>query len=363
MEGLLRRLSSDGSEAENALRVIAFFDRLVEARGGIEELVRSSARLIGAPAGFGSDADLYTIGFNDRGRTVPGAPPQNAVVKPVTVDAVSYGWVWIDGSSENVFLVELVAERMAMAAATILSRASSGAQTEQSTALERVLSVDLPREERLSAARLLGFRPEWNVRVAALQTTKSLSSITKELGSWASTHGLKASAPQLHDKLVVALVHDPGPGMSVPSPSFAALTALGSRQALGDAAASFETARQALQLTSELLGPRFIDYESLGPLTHLSALSPDQAEETVLVKKLTFLARSETGTAELLALDAFCQCRSLRTAAAKLNLHHSSLANRLKNASRKLELDLDDPSSLFQLSVSLQLYRIAVSGR
>ena len=98
-------------------------------------------------------------------------------------------------------------------------------------------------------------------------------------------------------------------------------------------------------------------------LDDLREPSSSADEETVLVKKLTFLARSETGTAELLALDAFCQCRSLRTAAAKLNLHHSSLANRLKNASRKLELDLEDPSSLFQLSVSLQLYRIAVSGR
>ncbi|MBC7760413.1 MAG: helix-turn-helix domain-containing protein [Candidatus Saccharibacteria bacterium] len=49
----------------------------------------------------------------------------------------------------------------------------------------------------------------------------------------------------------------------------------------------------------------------------------------------------------------------MRAASAELNLHHSSLAHRLKNVEKKLQVDLTDSPTVFMLTVALQLYRIA----
>ena len=43
MQGLLLRLSGLDADAENAVRVIGFFDRLITARASLDALVRSTA--------------------------------------------------------------------------------------------------------------------------------------------------------------------------------------------------------------------------------------------------------------------------------------------------------------------------------
>src|ERR1700744_5554907 len=99
MEGLLRRLAP--GEAENELRVIAFFDRLVESRGGIDELVRSSARLGGLPAGFEGGDPSESAGFDARGRPISSAAPAGAVSHAVLVGDRPAGVVWITGSTDD----------------------------------------------------------------------------------------------------------------------------------------------------------------------------------------------------------------------------------------------------------------------
>lgn len=363
VEGLLRRLSSDGSEAENALRVVAFFDRLVEARGGIDELVRSSARLIGAPTGYRSETSARAAAFNERGRGILDDPPATAVIKKVRNDSTVFGWVWIDGSSENTFLTELVAERMAMAASSILSRSAIANASSESNPLSVLLNAETATEDRVVAARHLGFRADWTVRVLVIRTSRSLTDTSLEVRLWAAERRLTVTTPQFDDGLAVSLVHDGGLGPVGVDAPFKSLAALGARSTVTNAADSLITARQALQLTSTTLGPRFVDHEALGALTHLASLTPEQATSTDLVRRFVFIAGSESGRAELLALDAFCRHRSLRLASAELNLHHSSLSNRLKNIEKRLELDLGSPDILFRIALSLQLYRIAVSGQ
>ncbi|CAM3592563.1 hypothetical protein NOGI109294_04335 [Nocardiopsis gilva] len=50
MEELAGRLTALDPDAEAAVRVIAYFDRLVEGRAGLEALVRGAAVLSGSPA-------------------------------------------------------------------------------------------------------------------------------------------------------------------------------------------------------------------------------------------------------------------------------------------------------------------------
>ena len=137
------------------------------------------------------------------------------------------------------------------------------------------------------------------------------------------------------------------------------LTSFGSRVTVLDADDSFRTARQALRLASLRLGPSSIDFDSLGVLAHVAAIPVEQAQATPMVQQLLFLSQSETGPGEILALERFCQTRSLRAASTELNLHHSSVAHRLSNVERKLGVDLAAPGVIFELTLALQLLRIA----
>ena len=359
MEGLLRRLSSDGSEAENALRVIAFFERLVQARGGVEELVRSSARLIGAPAGFTDEASLLSAAFDDHGHRIPSQRPQGALSKAVANDQGFFGTVWINQAPDNLSLSELVIERMALSAAIILGRTADRPMAVETSELAKILAPESSREQRTIAARTLGFRADWAINVLVIDSAARLVDADQSVQDWAKKNNLRSSHLQIDEKFLVALVHDVGSAVTLPHPSWEMVSAFGSRTGITEAHDSLATAIQAIHLASRELGPTHVDYESLGPLSHLVEIDPRSAGSSQMVKQLVFLSQSDSGRAEIRALDAFCRHRSLRTAAAELNLHHSSLAHRLKNAQRKLSVDLSNSEGLFQLSLSLELYRIA----
>jgi hypothetical protein len=359
VEGLLRRLSSDGSEAENALRVVAFFDRLVETRGGLEELTRSSARLVGAPAGFVGDSGQRSWAFDTRGREMAGEIADDALTQIVTSDTGPAGTVWIVGEPENTSLAELIVERMALSAGIILGRSGSPSGVVHAPALLGLLVRDASLEERVSHLEALGFRREWSVRVLIASSSASTSPVNELLQQWAHSAGVRCSSTQLDDGFEISLVHDHGDLTADRLPKWPFLCAFGSRTSALEAHDSRETARHAIKLSSATLGPRVVDYETIGPLAHLAELSPAQASTTRLVRQLIFLSQSDSGSGELLALDMFCRHRSLRAASAELNLHHSSLAHRLKNVEKKLQVDLTDSPTVFTLTVALQLYRIA----
>ncbi|NBH06199.1 PucR family transcriptional regulator, partial [Amycolatopsis sp. SID8362] len=67
MKGLLLRLSGLDADAENAVRVIGFFDRLITARADLDTLVRSTADLAGCPVG------VHAPGHGLSQRAAPGA--------------------------------------------------------------------------------------------------------------------------------------------------------------------------------------------------------------------------------------------------------------------------------------------------
>lgn len=359
MEGLLRRLSSDGSEAENALRVVAFFDRLVETRGGLEELVRSSARLVGAPAGFVGEGRQRNWAFDTRGRELADEIAGDALTQIVSSEVGPIGTVWIVRAPENASLADLIVERMALSANIMLSRLEGPAVTDRPPALLELFARDTSLEERASHLEALGFRREWSVRVLIASASEKKSPVNEAVQQWAHSVGVRCTGTQLDDGFEIALVHDHGDLSVDRLPNWPFLAAFGSRTSALEARDSRETARQAIKLTSATLGPRVVDYETIGPLSHLAALAPDQASTTRLVRQLVFLSQSDSGSGELLALDMFCRYRSLRAASAALNLHHSSLAHRLKNVEKKLQVDLTDSPTVFMLTVALQLYRIA----
>lgn len=358
MEGLLKRISAEGSEAENALRVIAFFDELVENRGSIAALVRSTARLIGGPAGFDSMSGRSSCSFDSIGRPYGTSVPQAARAKPVAVERGFSGTAWILPQTSNHALADLVLERMALAAAIVLGRDTGEAAHAEETSMSRLLDSRNSVDDRRLDAQLLGFRPSWNARVL-VGHDGALRGIKTKIGEWARGTGVKATTPIVDAGMCVIMLHDTGEWEPSAFFDMGLLLGVGCPTPVEDAFRSFESARLALKLCSELLGPAVVDYSTLGPVRFLAAVPSGVAEEDDLVRQLVALTESESGRAELVALDAFCSNSSLRTAAAKLHLHHSSLANRLENVARKIGRDLSDPRERFLVGLALQLLRVS----
>ncbi|MFG1923456.1 helix-turn-helix domain-containing protein [Cryptosporangium sp. NPDC048952] len=196
MKGLLLRLSALDADAEAAVRVIAYFDALVEHRATAAALVRATAGLAECPCGlelpdgrilrYGPDgepsspSESPTLGSpaTAAGPAAAGAAATaGAVGAGGAVGAAASGEIafgggrlWLERLGGPAPLDELVLERASLAARVLLlSSERVGAPHLADPALvELVLSDREAAADRTRALRLLGLEPDRPVRVVAV---------------------------------------------------------------------------------------------------------------------------------------------------------------------------------------------------
>jgi DNA-binding PucR family transcriptional regulator len=61
---------------------------------------------------------------------------------------------------------------------------------------------------------------------------------------------------------------------------------------------------------------------------------------------------------DLETLDAYCAAGSLRRAADRLHLHHTSVARRLEQIGKTLGIELTEPAGLLRARVALTAWRL-----
>ena len=188
MKGLLLRLSALDADAEAAVRVIAYFDRLVESGASTREAVRATAALAECVVGW-ADAGGATFRVAPDGTDLPteapGAPSKSV---PVEHGAGSAGQaadgagpsgrgaaarVWLERSGGSAPLDDLVLERLALTARLLgTARLRTPAPSLADPALvELVLAEREAHEDRARAVHLLGLAAARPVRVLAVRTT------------------------------------------------------------------------------------------------------------------------------------------------------------------------------------------------
>ncbi|MEU6327372.1 helix-turn-helix domain-containing protein [Streptomyces sp. NPDC047049] len=57
-------------------------------------------------------------------------------------------------------------------------------------------------------------------------------------------------------------------------------------------------------------------------------------------------------------METYCAAGSLRRAAELLHLHHSSVARRLEQIGKALDLDLTEPTGLLRARIALTAWRL-----
>lgn len=334
MKGLLLRLSGLDADAENAVRVIGFFDRLITGRASVDSLVRSTAELAGCPVGVHAPGQGLSLRADANGTVMtPGPAPAGAATRGLEGGVE----VWVARGGPPIPLDDMLLERFAIATAILLDHTGVPRPELGDPALvELVLSGDAGTAERSRALHLLGVAPAARLRVLAGTGVDGLTGWAAQLG------GVRA-----------VLTADPVPGV-LPGDGRAGV---GPEVPALEAARSWAAARTALRFTSAT--EPVVWWDKLGSLAALDGvLDPAALAGLADVRALDRLAAEPHGEDTLSALDALCATGSARKAAAVLHRHHSTMPARLSRAEAILGFEVDSPAGRFRLHLALMLKRL-----
>jgi hypothetical protein len=334
MKELAGRLTALDPDAGAAVQVISYFDRLAESRAGLEALVRGAAVLAGCPARLVDTGRRVRVRVEPDGArrdddTAPDADWPCAALEPGGAPAL-----WLERAASEPSVVDaVILERAAGAVRLVLDRTRGRAPAspaDDPALVETLLDATVPEVARLHAARRLGVDPaDPAVRMRALAPSDGRPRITGERAAEA-----ELPAGRL------------GVGPAVPAL---------------DLPGSWAAARTALRFTAEGTardpGPRVVYADELGGIALLADLVTPGAEPPPDVRALEAAAAAVPGL--LATLHAVAHTASQRAAAAEINVHHSTLQDRLTQAEHLLGWPLRTPQGRLRLQLALTMRILA----
>ncbi|KMS85630.1 hypothetical protein ACZ91_41460 [Streptomyces regensis] len=351
MKGLLLRLSALDADAENAVRVIGFFDQLISSRASLRTLVCETAKLAECPAGAMDSALHVSLRADPTSGqiTTVDSPPITSTSRPLSHS----GQVWLERAGAPLPLDELLLERFAIAAAPLLDHSRGPMPELGDTALvELVLSATAGEAERSRAVRLLRFEPSTRLRVLAVAAeparVKDLLAALRDLSPAVRAASLGPVYAILTTELPPALPdsvpHDIQIGVGPALPVI-------------QAADSWQQARTALRFTALTAPyPAVVHADELGALAVLAArLRTEDIAQVADVAALDRLASEPYGADTIAALTAFCRTGSARKAATEVYRHHSTIAARLAHAESRLGFSFAAPAGRLRLELAIVL--------
>jgi hypothetical protein len=332
MKELAGRVAALDPDAGAALRVITYFDQLVERRAGLESMVRGAAALSGHPALL-VDADRgLSVRVVPDGIRTDGTDPLPQWCSVTVTDGVT---LWLEQPMPAGPVEAMVLERASMAARTTLDRTRSrtsrdrGRDEEQ---LEVLLDGTALEADRLRTARVLGIPDGARSRVVA-RSDGSLDLVWE--------HRAEAAGP-------------------LRIPEVAGRAGVGPAVQVLDLPSTVVQARTALRFTADGgpsdPGPRVVYVDELGGMLLLAGgvdADPRPAPDVLALDRA-----ATTAPWMLITLDVVASHASLRGAAVVLHIHHSTLRERIAHAERHLGWSLRDVPGHLRLVAALMLRRL-----
>ncbi|WP_431934437.1 helix-turn-helix domain-containing protein [Nonomuraea jabiensis] len=340
MKHLLLRLSELDPRAGDELRVISFFDVLLQNGTDLDRLLMEAARLAECPVGVSvPHLGVYRRVSAD-GRSLAGPADPDARKHGL----VNGGEVWIERRGPAFPIDAMLVERFAIACAAVLGRARPAPALGDPALVELVLSAAVDEAGRSRALKLLGLRPDRCVQVFAVA---------------GEAPAFGGSAARLGELYGVIVSGPPWPGDEALAKSHA-MVGVSPRLPSAKAAYAWHLARTALRFAGpgELWG-RVVHWDRLGGFALLAEhLSPEVISGSPDVVALDRLAAGPNGDAVLATLDAFAASDSVRQTASRLYIHRSSVAARLARAGSELGFPLHSADGRARLTLALALRRL-----
>lgn len=303
MQEIVGRLTALDPEASEALKVVAYFDTLVTAGAGIDALLRGAAVLSGAVAGAERRGRISR-------RAPDGREPTTEPHPPSPERTFAAGRVWLERVGARHANDEIIVERLAFALDVLEARHPGVSE------LEIVLDAQRTLAERNTALAKLHLDPSTRIRIVATRPESRATS--------ASTAVLPTRYGIMRATLQRAVADPP----SVPA-------GLGTWVRADHAPESWEGAVLALKLTHEPMP--VIDATDMGALVLLGRVhDPESPHEDVRT-----LAGLDQRSAQVLRV--LVESDSLRSAAAMLGVHHSTIQARHEALVQELGYDPRTP--------------------
>jgi hypothetical protein len=329
MQGLVWRLKALDPEASEGLKVIAYFDALVDGHASAHVLLTGAAVLSGCPAGYAADGNTLRVDASGT-KTAPGAPgawPGH--------DFGDGGRVWIERSGPAFANDEMILERVAIALGISFDRTSPVAATRRAVAT--VIDGTAPLDRRMDAAALLHLDRDTAYRVVAVPAATVLPGPSAVIYTGVGP--------------VRAAVHRPADARPESRSGIGLATLPGALDR------SWASALLALRLTGPQ-NPRQLA-DDLGSLLVFAELADSSTHET---PDLTALKRLLHAQPKALALlEAIAATNSLRAAADEVGLHHSTVQSRTAEYSQALGFDILTAAGRVRLSLVLTLFRLSTT--
>jgi hypothetical protein len=392
MKELAGRLTALDPDAGAAVRVIAYFDRLAESRAGVEALVRGAAVLAGCPARLEDPERRVHVRVEADGIRRDAGPSPDPAWPSAPLSPEGAGALWLErtGAGPGAVRAEptrvetepleaapsvvdaVILERAAGALRGVLDRTRGRAPADDPALVETLLDATAPEQARVRAARRLGLDPAAPARAVA-----PLNERPRVISGAVPARG-PARADATPPFTVLRGTVDAGPG-GAPARTERADPAAGhagprsgtgppaERLGVGPAVPvlelprSWAEARTALRFTAEGTaqdpGPRVVYADELGGVALLADLVAPGSEPPPDVRAL----ESAAATAPWLpaTLHAVAFTASLRAAAAGINVHHSTLQDRLTHAEHLLGWPIRTPQGRLRLQLALAMRRLA----
>ena len=339
MQGLVWRLRALDPEASESLKVIAYFDALVDAHASAQVLLSGAAVLSGCPAGYVANGRSVRVDAAGT-KTDSAAPDSGAANRWPGHDFGDGGRVWIERKGQAFANDEMILERVAIALGISFDRTSPAAAS--SRAVAAVIDASAPLDRRMDAAAMLHLDQESSYRVVAVPASTVLPGPSSVI--YTGVGPVRAAIRRLSE----AEAPDGGPGSR---------WGVGLTMVPAALDRSWASALLALRLTTANSPRQAAD--DLGSLLVFAELADSSAAE---IPDLTALKRLlESQPKALALLESIAATSSLRAVAEEVGLHHSSVQSRAADYSAALGFDLRTAPGRVRLSLVLTLYRLGTT--
>jgi hypothetical protein len=334
MQGLVWRLKALDPEASESLKVIAYFDALVDGHASAQVLLTGAAVLSGCAAGYVADGSSVRVDSSGT-KTASGDPgswPGH--------DFGDGGRVWIERAGQPFANDEMILERVAIALGISLDRTSPVAASRR--AVETVIDGAAPLDRRMDAAAMLHLERESSYRVVAVPASVALPGPSSVI--YTGVGPVRAAIRRLSE----VQPSDGRPGVR---------SGVGLAMVPSALDRSWASALFALRLTTAQNPCQLAD--DLGSLLVFAELADSTRVEPPDLTALNLLLQSQPKALAL--LESMAAASSLRAVAEDVGLHHSSVQNRAAEYSTALGFDIRTAPGRVRLSLVLTLYRLATT--
>ena len=126
-----------------------------------------------------------------------------------------------------------------------------------------------------------------------------------------------------------------------------------------EAPRSYRWARDALRFAQGPGARTIAHFDQLGSVVALAAVADSDLTDLRDKSALHELSRTETGLTAILTAEVVMRTGSQRSAAARMNLHHSTVAHRVGHLEQALGYGLGEHSNWFRAQLAIYLWRLS----